>query len=144
MKSFSKTTVYALVLVGVIVMAVAVSLLFTSEEKQENITEEIVQDSIPEAGPYEIDENTGLIQDEGINMVIGNCTGCHSAKLITQYGATREGWVHVIRWMQDSQNLWDLGENEETILDYLSKNYAPKTKGRRAPLTDIEWYDLKQ
>ncbi len=86
---------------------------------------------------------TGLIDDEGLMTVIGSCTPCHSAKLITQNRATREGWLSMIRWMQATQNLWDLGErNEEIILDYLARNYAPEEKGRRAPLTDIEWYQL--
>lgn len=87
---------------------------------------------------------TGLIAGEGLNLVIANCTGCHSAKLITQNRATEEGWVRVIRWMQETQNLWDLGENEKAIVDYLAKHYAPEKKGRRAPLSDIEWYELKE
>ena len=41
-----------------------------------------------------------------------------------------------------TQKLWDLGENEILILDYLEKNYAPKEQGRRAPLKDIDWYEL--
>lgn len=91
---------------------------------------------------------TGLIADEGLNLVIANCTACHSAKLVTQNYADREGWKKMIRWMQSSQNLWELGTQEEVILDYLSKNYAPENStqnnmGRRAPLTDIEWYELK-
>jgi len=48
---------------------------------------------------------TGLVAAEGLNEVIANCTGCHSAKLIIQNRATREGWVKVIRWMQETQNL---------------------------------------
>lgn len=87
---------------------------------------------------------TGLVAGEGLNMVIANCTGCHSSQLITQNRATREGWIRVIRWMQETQNLWELGENEEVIVSYLTKYYAPEGKGRRAPLTDIEWYELKE
>jgi hypothetical protein len=86
---------------------------------------------------------TGLVVDEGLNIVIANCTACHSAKLITQNRADKEGWRKMIRWMQETQNLWDLGENEEIILNYLSENYAPEKRGRRAPLEDIEWYELK-
>ena len=48
----------------------------------------------------------------------------------------------MIRWMQAEQKLWDLGENEDKILDYLAKNYAPENKGRRPILTDIDWYEL--
>jgi hypothetical protein len=84
---------------------------------------------------------TGLIADNGYELVVANCTVCHSSKLVTQNRATREGWESMIRWMQATQKLWDLGENEDIILDYLAKNYAPKATGRRAPLTDIEWYE---
>ncbi len=86
---------------------------------------------------------TGLIDDVNLDLVISNCTACHSAKLITQNRSSREGWQSMIRWMQESQKLWDLGENEEAILDYLAKNYAPDQKGRRVPLTNIEWYELE-
>ncbi len=85
---------------------------------------------------------TGLVAGEGLTAVINNCTNCHSAKLVTQNRATKEGWTQVIRWMQETQNLWELGEHEEVIVSYLSTHYAPEAKGRRKPL-DVEWYELK-
>ncbi|MFO7825021.1 MAG: hypothetical protein R6V72_13860 [Cyclobacterium sp.] len=91
-----------------------------------------------------IHEPTGFIASEGLDLVIAHCTACHSAKLVTQNRADREGWKKMIRWMQATQNLWELGEQEEAILDYLSENYAPVKTGRRPPLTDIEWYELKE
>jgi mono/diheme cytochrome c family protein len=84
-----------------------------------------------------------LAEGEGLELVKIHCTSCHSAKLIVQNRATREGWRSMIRWMQQTQNLWDLGENEEKILDYLSTHYPPEEKGRRENLKDIEWYDLE-
>lgn len=51
---------------------------------------------------------------------------------------TKEGWVATIRWMQETQNLWDLGNQEEAIVNYLATNYASQKKGRRKVLTDIE------
>ncbi|NHE55731.1 hypothetical protein [Cyclobacterium plantarum] len=90
-----------------------------------------------------IHEPTGFIASEGLELVIAHCTACHSAKLVTQNRADREGWKKMIRWMQETQNLWELGEQEEAILDYLSANYAPVKTGRRPPLTNIEWYELK-
>jgi hypothetical protein len=82
-----------------------------------------------------------LIEAQGVVLVRSNCTGCHSERLITQNRATREGWESMIRWMQKTQNLTDLGTNESTILDYLAQNYAPIRKGRRLAL-EIEWYEL--
>nr|WKN37775.1 hypothetical protein K4G66_03515 [Tunicatimonas sp. TK19036] len=89
-----------------------------------------------------IDTATGLIVDNALPIVVGNCTACHSAQLITQNRATREGWHSMIVWMQETQKLWDLGENEAVILDYLEKHYAPENIGRRRNLENIEWYDL--
>lgn len=86
---------------------------------------------------------TGFKEGENLDIVIANCTSCHSAKMVTQNRATRDGWKTMIRWMQETQNLWDLGENEPLILDYLAKYYAPEKAGRRQPLTNIEWYDLE-
>lgn len=87
--------------------------------------------------------DTGFVVDEGMEATIQNCTNCHSAKLVTQNRMSREGWEATIRWMQDTQNLWDLGNNEELILSYLAKNYAPTAKGRRQNLDQTEWYTLE-
>lgn len=86
---------------------------------------------------------TGLVVDSGFVQVKASCLACHSSRLITQNRADRAGWEKMIRWMQQTQNLWDLGPNEGIILDYLAKHYAPQNTGRRAPLTDIEWYVLE-
>ncbi len=87
---------------------------------------------------------TGLVYDKGFDIVRGTCTACHSAKLVTQNRATKEGWTQMIRWMQETQGLWDLGENEPLILNYLSTHYAPENIGRRKNLdmATMEWYIL--
>ncbi|SEI49735.1 hypothetical protein SAMN04487995_0966 [Dyadobacter koreensis] len=91
-----------------------------------------------------LDKETGLVVDENLYMVKAQCTGCHSTKLISANHFTRDGWKQKIRWMQANHNLWDLGETEKQVLDYLEKNYAPQQMvSRRAPLKDIKWYDLK-
>ncbi|TXD79489.1 hypothetical protein ESW18_03495 [Algoriphagus ratkowskyi] len=90
------------------------------------------------------DVDTGLLAGDGLEIVKGNCTACHSSALILQSGFTREGWHEKIVWMQETQGLWDLGGNESIILDYLATNYGPKeSHGRRMPLTGIDWYELK-
>lgn len=91
-----------------------------------------------------IHQRTGLIDAEGLNSVISNCTPCHSAKLIIQNRMNAERWNTTIAWMQETQNLWDLGDQQEIIVNYLVTNYPPKAKGRRMALTDIEWYELDQ
>lgn len=86
---------------------------------------------------------TGLIDDEGLMEVVYNCTNCHSAKLVMQNRMSKERWAATIDWMQETQNLADLGKNEEIIINYLVKNYPPRHIGRRMALTDIEWYELE-
>lgn len=90
-----------------------------------------------------IHKQTGLIEGDGLELVIQNCTPCHSSKLITQNHMSKERWVSTIKWMQETQNLWDLGENEAIIVNYLATYYPPKKKGRRVQLTNIEWYELE-
>jgi hypothetical protein len=91
------------------------------------------------------DPETGLIVDENLYMVKAQCTSCHSTKLITANRFTRDGWKQKIRWMQANHNLWELGDAEKPVLDYLEKNYSPTASvARRAPLKDIRWYKLEQ
>ena len=87
---------------------------------------------------------SGLYVDDNFELVRANCTACHSGKLISQNRATRAGWQQMIRWMQETQGLWELGDKEPRILDYLEKHYAPQETGRRAHLNidEIEWYIL--
>ena len=100
---------------------------------------------VVDVGPIEdgIHLQTGLIDAEGLPAVISNCTSCHSAKLITQNRMDRQRWAATIDWMQETQNLWDLGDNEAIIIDYLVTNYPVLKKGRRQNLTAIEWYELE-
>jgi len=100
---------------------------------------------IPEKEIAEFKANAQRVLPAGIGkeQVINNCVHCHSSKLIAQNQASREGWLGMIRWMQKTQGLWPLGSNEKTILNYLANNFSPENKGRRVPLTDIEWYQLE-
>ncbi len=115
--------------------------LFSSNDSSENEDLNKKDRDLIEDG---IHVRTGLIDAEGMFVVIGNCTNCHSAKLVTQNRMTAERWNETIKWMQETQNLWDLGENQEIIVNYLVTNYPPKKSGmRRSNLTDIEWYETE-
>lgn len=131
-----------LVLISVIVFyysEIKIHLFKTSDNEVEYIDIEKDTDEIVN-GVHVI---TGFVQAPGMQEVINNCTNCHSAKLVTQNRMNKSGWTATIRWMQKTQNLWELGENEELIINYLAKNYGPIQKGRREGLKDIEWYPLK-
>lgn len=83
----------------------------------------------------ETDLTTGLIVAPGWENVRAHCGGCHSHALVTQQRASRQTWLDMIRWMQQSQNLWQFQPEVETqILDYLAANYAPQPNRRRAPI----------
>jgi hypothetical protein len=89
-----------------------------------------------------VELESGLIAQGDFMLVKKNCTACHSGKLITQNRASREGWKSMIVWMQNTQGLWNLGKNEEAILDYLETFYRPEFISRRKNLENIEWYEL--
>lgn len=82
-----------------------------------------------------VDEATGLVIAPGWQLVRVHCGGCHSHALVTGQRADRQTWLEIIRWMQATQNLWQLDpETENGILDYLAENYPPQPNRRRAPI----------
>ncbi|WP_027076705.1 hypothetical protein [Maribacter antarcticus] len=105
--------------------------------------------AIPKEDDYNKIENgihvrTGFIDAPGLMETVNNCTNCHSSKLVTQNRMNKERWVATIRWMQETQNLWDLGKNEDVIVNYLVTNYPPLETGRRENLANIAWYMLEE
>lgn len=86
---------------------------------------------------------TGLVVSEGYREVIENCTSCHSASLVIQNRMDAKGWEATIKWMQETQNLWPLGDKQEVIISYLVQNYPIEKQGRRQPLGKIDWHPLE-
>lgn len=83
----------------------------------------------------ETDADSGLIIAPGWKAVKTNCTVCHSAKFITWQRGDRDTWLSMIRWMQQTQGLWQLPpDTENSILDYLAANYPPGKPSRRKNL----------
>lgn len=134
-------TATASALVAIIAVGVVV-LVSSSGQQEQKEPLETGKDKVevPVDNTY---KSSGLVVDKELPLVVNNCTACHSAKLIIQNRATREGWKNMVVWMQETQNLWDLGPNENKILDYLARHYAPEKTGRRKNLENIDWYDLK-
>ena len=85
-----------------------------------------------------------LAQGAGLEAIERHCLNCHSSRLITQNKMSRQRWADNIKWMQETQGLWDLGSDLPVVLDYLSTYYSPTATGRRANLDvmEIEWYVL--
>jgi len=122
-------------------LMLAILIFSCGEDKKQEVT---VGEATGELAADSLDPKTGLVIDEGMEVVKANCLGCHSSKLIIQNRANKEGWESIIDWMQKTQNLWELGTNESIIVNYLARNYAPEEKGRRENLKNIEWYELEQ
>jgi len=87
---------------------------------------------------------SGLKAGLGLTEVLRHCISCHSAKLITQNRATKDGWKAMIDWMYETQNLPHLGKSEPIVISYLAEHYPPTATGRRKALSDIEWYDFSE
>jgi hypothetical protein len=78
-----------------------------------------------------------LADAEGWELVYAHCSACHSLRLVTAQRGDRATWLRLIRWMQDTQNLWQFDPVvEQRILDYLAENYPPRPTARRAPLPE--------
>ena len=78
----------------------------------------------------------GLPPVSGVELVIKNCTACHSADIILANHMSRKAWDKTITWMQKEQGLWELNkEVRKIILDYLAKTQGiSTTKVLREPI----------
>ncbi len=77
----------------------------------------------------EKNKHQGLSPVSGVELVVKNCTVCHSADIILENHMSRKAWDKTITWMQKEQGLWELNrEVRKIILDYLSKTQGISTK----------------
>ena len=84
----------------------------------------------------ETDQRTGLIIAPGWELVSAHCGACHSHQLVTSQRGDAEFWLNTIRWMQRTQNLWELpADQEPQIIGYLAEHYSESEWGRRPPLS---------
>jgi len=117
---------------ALVLLSLAVSAACTKEPVQEVPVAAPASVVVAEPG---IDPATGFKMTGDWELVRGNCTACHSAKLITQQRGTAEQWLTMIRWMQKKQNLWQFDPGTENrIIAYLAENYPPDAARRRAAI----------
>ena len=140
--------IFAVIAIGAIILVYfmvdpSLSVLRDDEPKTEIV---VLPETDDEFDKIEngIHVRTGFVEAPGMMETVQNCTNCHSSKLVIQNRMDKERWKSTIKWMQETQNFWDLGENEEVIINYLVTNYPPRKKGRREVLTGIEWYQLEE
>jgi len=111
---------------------IAAALLLSACSKEESVAEPVAEPEPAVAAEPELDPVTGLKMADNWELVRGNCTACHSAKLITQQRGSAEQWLTMIRWMQKKQNLWAFDpDTESRIIAYLAENYPPNDAQRR-------------
>jgi cytochrome c5 len=109
-------------------------LVACSKEQAPEKTNNAAAQAVVVAEP-EIDPVTGFKMTGDWELVRGNCTACHSSKLITQQRGTAQQWLTMIRWMQKKQNLWQFDPGTESrIIAYLADNYPPDAAQRRAAI----------
>ena len=83
----------------------------------------------------QVSSPSDLIQDDGWELAFAHCSACHSLQLVTSNRGDRDTWLRLIRWMQATQNLWQIEASAESrLLDYLARNYGPEEAVRRAQL----------
>ena len=89
----------------------------------------------PAQGAPTLDKRTGLVIAPGWELVNAHCGACHSHKLVTTQRGDADFWRATIRWMQRTQNLWEIpAAQESVILEYLAANYSESDWGRRPAL----------
>ncbi len=70
---------------------------------------------------------SNLPEGEGRDLVIENCTACHTASIIKQNRMNRKEWNETIDWMQKNQGMWELETAERNIiLNYLAGHLGKK------------------
>jgi cytochrome c len=73
----------------------------------------------------EEDTDSDLPPGEGREEVEIYCSACHSLKIVTQQGLSREDWDELLVWMVDEQGMDELPpDDRKLILDYLAKHIS--------------------
>ena len=80
------------------------------------------------AGPVSAeDEFEGLPPGPGQEETFYACAACHSIRLVTQQGLSRERWDETLEWMVEEQEMDPLEPEERAlVLDYLSNFITPE------------------
>ncbi|MBK5939113.1 c-type cytochrome [Halochromatium roseum] len=68
----------------------------------------------------------GLPPGPGREEVYYTCTACHSIRMVTQQGLSRERWDETLEWMVEEQGMAEIEDPavRDLILDYLATHYG--------------------
>ncbi len=87
-----------------------------------------------QGGAGEEQDWQGLPPGKGREEVFYACVPCHSLRLVTQQGLSRERWEESMDWMVTKQAMPKLDpDHRKLIVDYLAKFYGEdrKATGRK-------------
>lgn len=71
------------------------------------------------------DEYWGLPRDEGVDLVAGICSSCHSVQIIMSQRHSQERWSELITWMSDTQGMAPLPDDFRGDIEvYLAKHFG--------------------
>jgi hypothetical protein len=110
-KGIRGTYRFIIIICALLVVIAIGSIYFFATPKAELVEIKTNTDD-PESIENGVHLRTGFIEAPGMQETITNCTTCHSAQLVSQNRMDKERWETTIDWMQEAQNLWDLGDNE--------------------------------
>ena len=75
-------------------------------------------------------EFDGLVAGPGAEETFYACGACHSIKLVSQQGLSRDSWIETLQWMVDEQEMVPLPPEEyDLVLTYLTTFYGPDRRG---------------
>ena len=76
----------------------------------------------------------GLPPGPGREEVHYTCTACHSIRMVTQQGLSRDRWDGTLDWMVEEQGMAEIEDaaTRDLILDYLSTHLAPLAEAQSA------------
>lgn len=106
------------------IVLICIALIATSDQAEQTIL----------IDPVLIEDSAGKWK-----LVRAHCTSCHSSQIFKNIRLSNAAWQDVIKRMQDEEGLWDLGDDEPKIVEYLATYFGPQAatgqrRSRRAPL----------
>jgi cytochrome c len=89
---------------------------------------------VVEGAAQEEQDWQGLPPGKGREEVFYACAPCHSLKLVTQQGLSRQRWEETMDWMIAKQAMPELNpDDRKLIVDYLAKFYGEDRKATGGP-----------
>ena len=74
------------------------------------------------------DDYWGLPRTEGVDLVAGLCSSCHSLEIVMQQRMTPDRWDYTLNWMIEKQGMVRLDEAQyDTVYAYLTAHFSSAT-----------------